>query len=244
MAFHLTVPYATVLRPSGTRFRSSGTAASVVVDAAVASVLNTSPVLNTTPAFRASCYAGRAVASAMELTTVPTVVHTYVFSSWGTEVLSVTIVVTAISMDMPGMSATIGGIEVRTSEVEVITMRIAGVDAEVPVASLPIKGTVEIAGCNKGIPLPVEEDITQIEVATLPVDAKHIGATCHTHQIVEVDLVTSLVLLVAEVELIGHLIGQEQSLVAGLLETHGGGRDCDCQHRHQGHQHLFHNRIF
>ena len=156
MAFHLTVPYATVLRPSGTRFRPSGTAASVVVDAAVASVLNTSPVLNTTPAFRASCYAGRAVASAMELTTVPTVVHTYVFSSWGTEVLSVTIVVTAISMDMPGMSATIGGIESRTPEEEVVAVRIAGIDAEVPVACLPVEWTIEIGGCYKGVPLPLE----------------------------------------------------------------------------------------
>ena len=39
-------------------------------------------------------------------------------------------------------------------------------------------------------------------------------------------------------------ISQEQGLSAGLLETHSGGRDCYRQHCHQGHQHLFHNRIF
>jgi hypothetical protein len=121
--------------------------------------------------------------------------------------LTVAIVIAAIAMDMPGVSATIADIEVRCSEIEVVTVRIAGVDAEVPVACFPVEGTVEIAGCQEGIPLPVEKDITQIEVATLPVDAKHVGATCHTHQIVEVDLITSLVLLVGEVELIGHLIG-------------------------------------
>ena len=165
-------------------------------------------------------------------------------SSWRTEVLSVTIVVAMSSMNVPGMSATIGGIEVRTSEVEVVTVRIAGIDAEVPVACLPVEGTVEIAGCQEGIPLPVEQDIAQVEVATLPVDAKHVVAARHAHQIIEVDFITSLILLVGEVELIGHLISQEQSLVAGLLETHCGGRDCYRQHRHQGHQHLLHNRIF
>ena len=183
------------------------------------------------------------MASAIEFTTVPTVMHTYMFSSRGAEMLSAIIVVPTSSVYMPGMSATIGGIEVWTSEVEVVTMRITGIDAEVPVACLPIEGTVEIAGCDKGIPLPVEKDIAQIEVATLPVRAKHIGAACHTHQIVEVDFITCLILLVGEVELIGHLISQEQSLVAGLLVTHCAGRDCYRQHRHQGHQHLFHNRI-
>ena len=159
----------------------------------------------------------------IELTTVPTVVHAYMLSSRCAEVLAVAIVVTTISMNIPGMSATIGGIEVRTSEVEVVTVRIAGIDAEMPVACLPVEGTVEIAGCNKGIPLPVEKDIAQIEVATLPIYTEYIVAARHTHQIVEVDFVTSLILLVGEVELIGHLISQEQGLVAGLLVTHCAG---------------------
>ena len=160
---------------------------------------------------------------AIEITTVPTVVHTHMLSSRSAEVLAVAIVVTTISMNIPGMSATIGGIEVWTSEVEVVTVRIAGIDAEVPVACLPVEGTVEIAGCNKGIPLPVEKDIAQIEVATLPIYTEYIVAARHTHQIVEVDFVTSLIVLVGEVELIGHLISQEQGLVAGLLVTHCAG---------------------
>ena len=237
MTFHLTISHAIVLRPSGARLRSSY--AAVIAS----SVLNTSSVLYATSAFRMTRHTGRTAVVA-EITTIPTVMHTYMLSSWGTEVLAMAVVIAAVAVDMPGMSATIADIEGRRSEVEVVTVRITGVDAEVPVASFPVEGTIEIAGCDKGIPLPVEKNITQIEVATLPVDAKHVRATRHTHQIVEVDLVTSLVLLIGEVELIGHLIGQEQGLSAGLLETHGGGRDCDCQHRHQGHQHLFHNRIF
>ena len=254
MTLNLTASYAVVLSIA------VNTTTSVIVQAAVVPIttvlsytsivpyaavtISASSVINTASAFRTSRYAGRTAVAAMEFTTIPTVVHAYMLSSRGTEMISVAIVVAAIPVDVPRMSATIGDIEMWASEVEVVTVRIAGIDAEVPVACLPVEGTVEIAGCQEGIPLPVEKDITQIEVATLPVDAKHVGATCHTHQIVEVDLITSLVLLVGEVELIGHLIGQEQSLSAGLLETHGGGRDCDCQHRHQGHQHLFHNRIF
>lgn len=82
--------------------------------------------------------------------------HTYMLSSWGTEVLAMAVVIAAIAVDMPGMSATIADIEGRRSEVEVVTVRITGVDAEVPVASFPVEGTIEIAGCDKGIPLPVE----------------------------------------------------------------------------------------
>jgi len=253
MTLNLTASYAVVLSIA------VNTTTSVIVQAAVvpittvlsytsvvpyAAVTISTSSVNTASAFRTSRYAGRTAVAAMEFTTIPTVVHAYMLSSWGTEVISATVVVAAIAVDMPRMSATIGDIEVRTSEVEVVAMRIAGIDAEVPVAGLPVEGAIEIGGCQEGVPLPVEKNITQVKVTTLPVNTEYIVATSHTHQIVEIDLIASLVLLVGEVELIGHLIGQEQSLVTGLLETHGGGRDCDCQHRHQGHQHLFHNRIF
>jgi hypothetical protein len=144
-------------------------------------------------------------------------------SSWGAEVLSMTIVVTTTSMNVPGMSATIGGIEVRTSEVEVVTVGIAGIDTEVPVACLPVEGTVEIAGCQEGIPLPVEQDIAQVEVTALPIGSEHVMTARHAHQIVEVDLVSGLILLIGQVELVGHLVGQEQGLVAGLLIAHCAG---------------------
>ena len=237
MTFHLTVSHAIIVQ-------SSSASASVVVYATTSVFNTTTSVVLNASAFGTTCHTGRTAVAAMELTTVPTVVHTHMLPSWSAEVLSVTIVVATIAMYVPGMSTTIGDIEARCSEVEVVTVRITGVDAEVPVACLPIEGTVEIAGCQEGIPLPVHKDITQIEVATLPIDAKHVRATSHTHQIVEVDLITSLVLLVGEVELIGHLISQEQGLSAGLLETHCGGRYCYRQHRYQDHQHLFHNRIF
>ena len=91
---------------------------------------------------------------------IPTVVHTYVMILMATVVVAVSVIISMCAVVMPGMTATVGGIEVRTSEVEIVTMRVAEIDAEMPVACLPVEGTVEIAGCHKGVPLPVVEDIT------------------------------------------------------------------------------------
>jgi hypothetical protein len=148
------------------------------------------------------------------------VVHAIVCSVWGTIVVAVSVIVTVSTVTMPGMSATIGGIEVRTTEVEVVTMGVTEVDAEVPVACVPVEWAIEIVGCHECIPLPVEQDIAQIEVTALPIDTIHIVAAGYTHQIVEIDLVCGLVLLISQIQLIRHLVGQEQGLVASLLVAH------------------------
>ena len=163
---------------------------------------------------------GTAVTVVAEVATCPAVVHADVHSALMTEIRPVAVVIAVSAVHVPGMAATIGGIEVRTSEVEIVTIRIAGIDAEVPVACLPVERAVEIAGGDECLPLPIEEDITQVEVTTLPIGAEHVVAASHTHEVVEIDLVGGLILLVGEVELVGHLVGQEQSLIAGLLETH------------------------
>ena len=72
------------------------------------------------------------MAWATEIATVPTVVHAEVFSVWSVEVVPVSMIVTMSAYTMPGMCAMIGHIEVRTTEVEVVTMWITGIDAEVP----------------------------------------------------------------------------------------------------------------
>lgn len=164
---------------------------------------------------------GRTVAVAAEVTTIPAVVHTEMLSArYTTEVVAMSVVVSGSANAVPGMGATIGGIEVWTTEVEIVAVRVAGIDTEVPVACVPVERTIEVGGCDESIPLPVEEDITQVEIATLPVGSEHIVTPGNTHQIVKVDLVGGLVLLVCQIQLIGHLVGQEQSLVAGLLVTH------------------------
>ena len=170
MTLNLTASYAVVLSIA------VNTTTSVIVQAAVVPIttvlsytsivpyaavtISASSVINTASAFRTSRYAGRTAVAAMEFTTIPTVVHAYMLSSRGTEMISVAIVVAAIPVDVPRMSATIGDIEMWASEVEVVTVRIAGIDAEVPVACLPVEGAIEIGGCQEGVPLPVEKNIT------------------------------------------------------------------------------------
>ena len=94
-----------------------------------------------------------------EIAAIPTIVHTEVLSANRTEVLSASIVVAMSAMNVPGMSTTIGCIEVWASEVEVIAMRIAAIDTEVPVTSLPIEWTVEVAGSYVCIPLPIIQNL-------------------------------------------------------------------------------------
>ena len=119
------------------------------------------------------------------------------------------------------MSASIGSIEMWASEVEVVTSWVVAIDAEVPIACLPVEWAIEIGGCEECVPLPVEQYVAQIEVTALPIGTKHVVTPCYTHQIVEIDFVCSFVLFVCQVQLIRHLVGEEQGLVAGLLIAHG-----------------------
>ena len=192
----------------------------------------------------ASSDAGGAVTVAAEITTVPTVVHTDMLSVRGVEVLTMTVIVAVSANSVPSVGTMIGVIEVRTSEVEVVTVWVAGIDAEVPVAGIPVQRTIEIGRCDEGIPLPVKQDITQVEITALPVRSVHIVTAGDTHQIVEVDLIGCLVLFVCEIQLISHLVSQEQGLVAGLLIAHCVCRDGCCQHHHQCEKHLLHAHIF
>ena len=187
---------------------------------------------------------GRAVARAVEVTAIPAVVHAEVVSVRDTIAIPVSIVVAISAMNMPGVSAMIGGIEMWTPEVEEVTLRIAGIDTEVPVTCIPVERTVEITGCDIGIPLPVEQYIAQVEVATLPIGSENVSSSSDSHQVVEIDLISGLILLVGQIQLVCHLICQEQCLVTGLLIAH-----CTCchrvgQHHQQCEKHLLHNRIF
>lgn len=123
----------------------------------------------------ATSYACRTVVwRRTEISAIPAIMHSYVLSVARTIVALVMIVVTMSAMCVPSMPSAISGIEVRTSEIEVVAVRIAQIDAKVPITGLPVKWTIEIAGSNVGIPLPVKQYIAQVQIPTLPVCAKHI----------------------------------------------------------------------
>lgn len=63
---------------------------------------------------------------------------------------------------MPAVSPTVGCIEMGTTEVEIVTTRVAGIDAKVPEAIAPVQWTIEIGSCHEGIPLPAEQYIAEI----------------------------------------------------------------------------------
>ena len=147
-------------------------------------------------------------------------------------------------MNVPGVTAAIAGVEHGASEEEVVAVRIARVDAEVPVASFPVQGAVEVGGGNERVPLPVEQHVAQVLVAALPVGAVDIVVARHPHQVVQVNLVGGLVLFVRQVQLVGHLVGEEQCFVACLFVTHCLARCCYCQQCYQGYHRLLHHHEY
>ena len=132
----------------------------------------------------------------------------------------------AAAVHVPGVSATIFYIKRRSSEEEVIAVRIACVDAKVPVACVPVERTKEVGCITERAILPREQYVAEVEAAALPVGAVEVVDGAHTHQVVEVYLVGCLILLVGEVQFISHLVGEEQGLLASLLIAHGLCRYC------------------
>lgn len=97
------------------------------------------------------------------------------------------------------MTSAVHGVKVWCAEIEVITVWIAGIHTEVPIACVPIEWTIEITGIAVHAILPVEQNITQIQVAALPVEAVQVVVVVDAHQVVEVNLVCSLILVIGEV---------------------------------------------
>lgn len=126
----------------------------------------------------------------------------------------------ATSVTVPRVTSTIGYVERGTSEVQEGTMRIARIDAEVPVACIEIYRTIEVMGCQICLVLPLKEDVAEVEVSACPICAVKISLCLNTQQVVEVDFESCFVLVVCEIKLISHLVGKEQRLFACLFVTH------------------------
>ena len=153
------------------------------------------------------------------VTAIPTVAHAHMLitCSERAEVVMTALVIASAAIVAPAVTATIGQVEMWTTEIEVVAMRIAGIDAEVPYTSLPVERAVEVGSCAKQIPLPAIEYITDIQVTALPVGAKHIVIACDAHQIVQVNLIGSFILCIRQVQFVCHLICQEEGLSASLF---------------------------
>jgi len=160
-------------------------------------------------------------AARVEIASVETVSHTIAHVSARTVSESASVIPAVSSVVSPAMTSSVVKEECWASEVEVASIRIDGVNSEVPVPCVPIERAVEIVGSAIESILPVEEYVTQVEVTSCPVVG--IKVTCHinVHQVVEVNLVSGLILVVGEIELVCHLVGQEEGLLPCLLIAHG-----------------------
>ena len=165
-------------------------------------------------------------------------------SSWVRAAETSSVIPASVSVYSPAMTSTVRYVEVRATEVEIVAARIAGVDAEVPVARMPVERTVEIGGIEICSVLPVEQDIAQIHIALAPVSTIQVIVCIYTHQVVKVHLVSCLILVFRKIELVSHLVCQEESLLSCLLITHcRSGSECHHEHGYQSYYHSFHNRI-
>ena len=124
---------------------------------------------------------------------------------------------------MPAVTSAVHGVEAWCTEIEVVTVWIAGIHTEVPIACVPVEWTIEITGVAVHAILPIEQNVTQVQVAALPVEAVQVVIVVDAHQVVEVNLIGSLILVIGEVEFVCHLVRQEKSLPTRLVVTHGLG---------------------
>ena len=74
-----------------------------------------------------------------------------VMVSWA---IVATMIPRASAIHVPSVSATIFNVEGGSTKVEVVAVRIASIDAEVPVASVPVERTIEVGGITESAILP------------------------------------------------------------------------------------------
>ena len=128
-------------------------------------------------------------------------------------------VIALIAVVTPAVTACVGGIVARTCKVEVVTVRIVRIDTECETA-LPINRTIEIVAGHESAILIGREHEAQVLITALPVEAKDIITHSQSRQIVEINLIDSLVLRVAQVQFVSHFICQEKSFPTSLIERH------------------------
>ena len=113
------------------------------------------------------------------------------------------------------------------------------IDSECPIASLPSHRAIEVDKAHVLVELPGVQHEAEVSVAAIPPDAEDITVSVQAHQVVEVDLINSLILCSGEVQFVSHLVAQEESLVLCCVIVHCVGRDGHDHHHCQNH-HLLH----
>ena len=106
---------------------------------------------------------------------------------------------------------------------------------------MEVERTVEVSRVAEHAILPVEQHVAEVEVTPAPVVAVQLVVRVDAEQIVEVYLVSRLILVVSEVQLVSHLVGEEQSLFARLTVAHCAGCHHEAEHHYYCCEKPFHN---
>ena len=113
------------------------------------------------------------------------------------------------------------------------------VDDQAPGAGTPCQRAIEVEAAHIAVELPCAEHHAEVAVAHIPPRAEQVVLSVHIEEVIEVDFVYSLILFFRQIELVGHLVAQKQSLFSGGFVWHCCGGD-GYRHHHCHEHYLFH----
>ena len=119
------------------------------------------------------------------------------------------------------VTATIGMVNSGIAIV-VISYTIIAIDGEEPAIVKPRERTEEIVRSSENGILPIVEDVAKVCIAVGQIISIDIVCRLDAEQIVEVDLIAVVVLLIIEIQFVGHLVREETGLLASLSIAHCG----------------------
>ena len=126
----------------------------------------------------------------------------------------------SIEADIATVISTLVSHEHRWTVIVEMASVVVRVHCKRPAASLPCYRTIEVGESHILVILPAVQDIAKVSVTAIPPDAEDITVSVQAHQVVEIDLIDCLILCSGEVELVSHLIREEEGLVLCCIIAH------------------------
>ena len=126
----------------------------------------------------------------------------------------------ACTMIEAAMTTTIAVIDSGMTKV-IMTYAVMAIDGEIPSAMQPGQWTEEIVSGGEERVLPVKQNVTNVCIAIGQIVAIEVVSRLNAQQIVEIDFIAITILLIGQVQLVCHLIGEEAGLFACFIVTHG-----------------------
>lgn len=148
-------------------------------------------------------------------------------------VISRTVVVSAVIVMVAGGYA----------EVEMCPVIIV-VDAEDPSATIDNDRPEEVFPSQEFSPLPSVKHIVQVLVSAVVITVIESVHGSQTAEVIVIYLVNVLNLVVGQIQLVSHLVGEEASFFSGAFHAEGLCLHASQDNGQEGENHLFHNAMY